>query len=153
MKTNKVTKIVCGFPGIGKSVYHKNNPDTSLDSDSSLFSWINGIRNGTRDPSFPANYIKHIKENIGKYNYILVSSHAKVREALKAECLFYYFVYPSVIKKTEYMKRYVDRANDGAFIQMLDSNWEEWVLACDKDSDGSKLIELLEHDYIEQVLI
>ena len=28
------------FPGVGKTTYHKNNPVTTLDSDSSGFSWV-----------------------------------------------------------------------------------------------------------------
>ena len=34
------TKIISAFPGTGKSYYHKNHPNTTLDSDSSQFSWL-----------------------------------------------------------------------------------------------------------------
>ena len=34
-----------------------------------------------RNPNFPNNYIEHIKENIGKVDYIFVSSHLVVRQA------------------------------------------------------------------------
>ena len=34
------TKIISAFPGTGKSYYHKNHPETTLDSDSSFFSWM-----------------------------------------------------------------------------------------------------------------
>ena len=50
------TKIISAFPGVGKTTYHKNNPDTTLDSDSSGFSWvIDGHGNKKRNPSFPQN--------------------------------------------------------------------------------------------------
>ena len=32
-----------------------------------------------RNPEFPDNYIQPIKENIGKVDYIFVSSHKEVR--------------------------------------------------------------------------
>ena len=34
------TRIISAFPGTGKSFYHSYNKETTLDSDSSLFSWI-----------------------------------------------------------------------------------------------------------------
>ena len=34
------TKIISAFPGTGKSVYHQKHKETTLDSDSSNFSWI-----------------------------------------------------------------------------------------------------------------
>ena len=88
------TKIISAFPGTGKSVYHQKHKETTLDSDSSNFSWIideNG--NKVRNTEFPKNYIEHIKENIGKYEFIFVSSHKDVREALLNECIFFYLVY------------------------------------------------------------
>ena len=48
------TKIISGFPGIGKSYYHKLHPETTLDSDSSEFSWIiNEFGDKIRNPEFP----------------------------------------------------------------------------------------------------
>ena len=71
MKTKTIrTKIISAFPGTGKSYYHNKNKETTLDSDSSNFSWIkdeNGNNTTERNPKFPQNYIYHIKENIGKY--------------------------------------------------------------------------------------
>ena len=84
------TKIISAFPGVGKTTYHKNNPDTTLDSDSSSFSWIvDEHGNKTRNPHFPQNYIDHIKQNIGKYKYIFVSSHKEVRDALLDNCILF----------------------------------------------------------------
>lgn len=34
------TRIISAFPGTGKTYYHKMHPETTLDSDSSLFHWI-----------------------------------------------------------------------------------------------------------------
>jgi len=121
------TRIISAFPGTGKTRYQKEHPETCLDSDSSLFSWIEvgGVK--TRNPDFPNNYIAHIKENIGKYEIILVSSHDVVRDALLDNCLFFYLIYPDSYSKEEYLKRYVDRGNDDAFVKLLTDNWDKWL--------------------------
>ena len=122
------TKIVSAFPGVGKTTYHKNNPDTTLDSDSSNFSWvIDEQGNKTRNLSFPQNYIDHIKQNIGKCKYIFVSSHKEVRDALLDNCIFFYLVYPDDNRKEEFIQRYRDRGNDENFVKLLESKWEEWM--------------------------
>lgn len=124
------TKIISAFPGTGKSVYHKKHPDTTLDSDSSNFSWVkdeNGNNTKTRNPNFPQNYIDHIKSNIGKYEYIFVSSHKQVREALLDNCLFFYLVFPDDRRKDEFIKRFKKRGNDDKFVELLDKNWDDWL--------------------------
>jgi len=119
---------VSAFPGVGKTTYHINNPNTTLDSDSSGFSWIvNEGGEKVRNSEFPQNYINHIKENIGKYKYIFVSSHKEVRDALLDDCIFFYLVYPGSDRKEEFIKRYRDRGNDENFIKLVDSKWNEWM--------------------------
>lgn len=125
------TRIISAFPGCGKSHFHRENKETTLDSDSSLFSWIyheDGTRE--RNPEFPNNYIEHIKENIGKYEFILVSSHEEVRNALLDNCLFFYLVYPDRFcdeSKDMYIQRYIDRGSPESFIALVDENWDAWI--------------------------
>ena len=124
------TKIISAFPGTGKSYYYGKYPNTTLDSDSSNFSWVkdeNGNNTKERNPEFPQNYINHIKENIGKYKYIFVSSHKEVRDALLDNCLFFYLVYPSENRKDEFLERYRSRGNDEKFIKLISDNWGKWV--------------------------
>jgi hypothetical protein len=124
------TKIISAFPGTGKSYYHIKYPSITLDSDSSNFSWFkdeNGNNTKERNPEFPQNYINHIKENIGKYKYIFVSSHKEVRDALLDNCLFFYVVYPNERRKDEFLERYRSRGNDEKFIQLISDNWEKWI--------------------------
>ena len=133
------TRIISAFPGTGKSYYHKKNPDTTLDSDSSKFGWFyydNGekVRNG----NFPQNYIGHIRQNIGKYEFIFVSSHKEVRDALLDNCLFFYLVYPDTVEgtKQKYLKRFKDRGSPESFIKRLDKNWYDWIFECEKVKTG-----------------
>lgn len=141
------TKVVSAFPGTGKSTFHNENKETTLDSDSSNFSWIiDDTGEKVRNPEFPNNYIQHIKDNIGKYEYIFVSSHEDVRNLLLDNCIFFYIVYPSIDRKEEFIERYKNRGNDDKFIKLLDSNWDEWLEqihglgdGCCKYELGSKL--------------
>ena len=140
------TKIISAFPGTGKSYYYGKYPNTTLDSDSSNFSWVkdeNGNNTKERNPEFPQNYINHIKENIGKYKYIFVSSHKEVRDALLDNCLFFYLVYPSENRKDEFLERYRSRGNDEKFIKLISDNWEKWVREIYWINNGCEKIEMV----------
>ena len=139
------TRIISAFPGVGKSYTHKLHPDTTLDSDSTKFSWKTGPQNKVRDPDFPNNYIKHIKENIGKYEFIFVSSHKIVRDALLDNCLFFYLVYPDPCDsnlKDKFIQRYKERGSNDSFIKLVDENWDAWLKECECCFIGCKRIKL-----------
>lgn len=129
--SKKKGKIICGFPGVGKSTYVKNNKDV-LDSDSSKFD----------KSEFPDNYIKHIKENIDDGYTILASSHDVVRDALIKEGFNFTLVYPNIECKDEYLKRYKERGSPESFINLLDKNWDNWINQC--KSLTNKLIKKIE---------
>lgn len=130
------TKIYSVFPACGKTWLCEHQEDYDLkiiDSDSSSFSWIraNGIKE--RNPDFPNNYIKHIKENIGKYDYIFVSSHASVREALDKEGTGFTVVYPEQSCEAEWVGRcYIRDKNgeSGCNPEAMYENWDQWILEC-----------------------
>lgn len=121
------TIIISAFPGTGKTYSHKLRPGISLDSDSSNFSWVYENGEKKRNPNFPANYIQHIKKNIGKYHYIFVSSHDIVRDALIKNKIKYYLLFPEINRKSEFIEKYKTRGNDQQFIQLLDKNWNSWI--------------------------
>lgn len=122
------TRIISAFPGTGKTYYYNKYPEKCLDSDSSLFSWVINEKNEkVRNPEFPNNYIQHIKDNIGKYEFIFVSTHKEVREALLDNCLFFYLVYPDRHRKEEFIQRYKDRGDDKEFVKLLENNYNKWI--------------------------
>jgi hypothetical protein len=119
------TLIVSGFPGVGKSYFTKEkNSNKILDSDSSSFSWKN---TNDRNPDFPNNYIKHIKENIGKVDVIFISTHDILLKELHRQNINYILVYPQLEIKKEYISRYIKRNNDELFIDTLNANYEDWI--------------------------
>lgn len=124
----KRTAVVAGFPGVGKS-YVFNNPEglTVLDSDSSQFSWVEGKQGEERHPDFPANYIAHIKENIGKVDVIFVSTHTVVRKALSDAGIDFQLVYPHADLKSDYMRRYEERGSDAFFLALMDEKFHDFI--------------------------
>lgn len=145
---NRKTKIISGFPAVGKSVLTKSSHLAVLDSDSSLFSWL---KEGERHPDFPHNYIQHIKDNIGKVDYILVSSHNIVRNALRENNIEFSLVYPDINLKNEYLERYKLRGNDEKFISFIDSNWNNFIVDIEKET-FPKLIKLKHGQFLSSIL-
>jgi len=129
----KPTIVVSAFPACGKSYMFNNyndKPFTMLDSDSSQFSWVkyeNGINTKERDSDFPNNYIKHIKDNMGKVDVIFVSSHDIVRKALNENKINFFMVYPDKSMKEEWIKRFRERGNDENFIAFISNNWDNFI--------------------------
>jgi hypothetical protein len=123
----KRTRIISAFPACGKTYLfdHGYEKNIILDSDSSKFSWLDDGK--TRDPDFPKNYIEHIKGNIGKVDYILVSSHVAVRRALDENDLCWCFVVPNKSLMLEWVGRCYIRGNNEGFIKALISNWDDWT--------------------------
>lgn len=134
---SKQTLVISGFPGVGKSYLFNNKSNLQvLDSDSSNFSWI---EKGVRHPDFPNNYIKHIKENIGVVDIILVSSHKVVRDALKENNIKYDIYYPSIESKEIYVERYRNRGNEEGFIKLVNENWDSWIHEIEEETFPTKI--------------
>ena len=158
----KKTKIIAAYPACGKSYFTENIKDyfdedilVVLDSDSSQFSWIyeDGEKTDKRNPDFPQNYIKHIKDNIGKADVIFVSSHEIVRKALGKNNIKFTLVVPKKNCLNEWMIRYINRGNDNEFIDVQINNWDKWLNEIDEEKGTySKLIKLEQHQYIADVI-
>lgn len=154
------TRIYSIFPACGKTWLYEHQEDYDLkilDSDSSQFSWIECRdafgRKATRlrNPDFPANYIKHIKENIGKYDCIFVSSHASVREALDKEGIDFTIVYPMKGCKAEWVGRCFIReknGEDGCGAEAMYNNFDQWHLECFETGLNHKEIVLRPRGYL-----
>lgn len=134
-------KIVSGFPGVGKSYVFNKAKELGLvilDSDSSAFSWTS---EGIRNPSFPSNYIEHIKANLETADLILVSSHAEVRAALKEAKLRYYLCFPDLdtTDKELYMDLLLNRGSSESFVSLVSDNWVSWIAGCETDEYATKI--------------
>lgn len=135
-------KIICGFPGIGKSTLF-NSGLNCTDSDSSKF---------PKD-DFPNNYIQHIKSLIKKdeHEYIFVSSHDSVRSALVEEGIPFTLVYPSIGLKKEYLERYKERGSPPEFITAMDRFWTTFIVGCSEQPHCNRIV-LKDGQYLSDVM-
>ena len=133
---SKDTIIISAFPACGKTWCVNNLKDKfdMSDSDSSNFSWVDNItENGTlvreRNPEFPKNYIDHIKSLIGEKDFIFVSSHDVVRNALKENGLPYFLVYPDNTSdnKCLWTQRMTGRGSPNNMISFVMGNWDNFI--------------------------
>ena len=118
MSNTKNTKIVAGFPGVGKTFFAANSSLDVADSDNSLFS---------KSEDFPENYIEHIKSLMGKKDVIMVSTHKEVRQALVDHGLPFILVYPTRDQKEAYLSRFRERGCSEQFIELLGNNFYRWT--------------------------
>lgn len=146
------TIIVSAFPACGKTYFHRLYPKNTLDSDSSLFSWIiNEFGEKARNPNFPNNYIQRIKENMGKYVFIFVSSHEEVRNMLKENNLDYILVYPEKTLKQEWIERCIKRNNEDTFVTFMKTNYEMFIDNLEKETFPTK-VTLKQNQYLSDIL-
>lgn len=129
------TYLISAFPGCGKTVAFFDLKDTIKVKDSDF---------STFDKSeFPENYIKAIKEDIGNYDMIFVSSHKEVRDALEKEKIPYILFFPSASRRTEFLENYTRRKTNPKLIQKIDEHFEEWINQIEReDSECSTRIKL-----------
>ena len=132
------TKIVLGFPGIGKS-YAKEELSKKgyvvTDLDSSDYSHIYDENNNQiSNPEFPDNYIQRIKElyNDKKTDVIFISTHKQVRDMLNDTNLPFTIIYPSKRLLNEYVGRFYRRGSDKEFIDKIIDNFKSWITEIDK---------------------
>ena len=112
---------VCGFPGVGKSTAFNSEKKYKVsDSDSSLFD----------KSQFPSNYIQHIKQQQEIMDFVMVSTHKVVRDALILEDIPFYLVSPTYSLKDVFIQRYIDRGSPEPFIQLMKDNFERFVDEC-----------------------
>lgn len=133
---DKNTIVISAFPACGKSWCFNNLRDKydMSDSDSSLYSWIrtideNGKEVKVRNPDFPQNYIDHIKSLIGNKDFVFVSSHDVVRNALKNADIPYFLIYPENTSdnKCTWIARMINRNSPISMIEFVQDNWDKFI--------------------------
>jgi hypothetical protein len=144
------SKIVCGFPGVGKSHYALKYG--AVDHDSTPYSWSSP---GVRNTNFPSNYLTEALQIAENGKVVLVSSHKDVRNWLIVNKISFYIVYPRIDLKYEYLYRYAMRGNTPEFINLIKKNWKTWITEIDeistpRDMFCTRLI-LENEEYIENL--
>ena len=143
--------IICGFPGVGKtSAERKSREVIDCESTSFHFTIENGVQK--EEPEWVSKYVDHIESlaSKGNYQYVLVSSHLKVREEMEKRGIPYICVVPKSGLRDEYLARYVKRGDSAHFIQRIYDHWSEWLEEINRH--GAPVIHLAEGQNISDMI-
>ena len=149
----KESIIVFGFPGVGKSYAFDHQEELGLelqDSDSSHFHWLEDDNkkpildeNGKKipHPAWPANYVHYIeltgREQEVNPDFIFVSTHEEVMEAILPLGFNSFCIYPDINMKDKFMEIYKNRGNDKRFLKLMDEKWDEFVKGTESRAMGA----------------
>jgi hypothetical protein len=104
-----------------------------------------------QDGDFPNNYVNDIKSQIGKVDYIFISTNPVSLKRLNEIGIEINLVYPKLYLKNEYLKRYKERGSTEEFINMLDENWHDWISELHEQTYCNQ-IELESGQYLSGIL-
>lgn len=129
------TRIISGFPGVGKTYFAQNSEYRVLDSDSSKWSKKEG---------WATNYVNFIREqqNLGSWDYILVSTHKEVREELVNQGLYFTLIIPLISSRPKYLRLYEERGSSVNFINLMKEQWIPWITDCRLQEGSFKRVHL-----------
>lgn len=140
-----ITKIISGFPGVGKSYLGKrsDNEVKVLDLESSNFKGENRWE----------DYKNEIKNQVGKVDVLFVSSHKETRKILSELGFNFYLVYPDRSLEDEYLRRYTERGSSQEFIDMMDKNFDLFIDSIENEEVRCAKIKLIgEDEYLDSFL-
>ena len=98
-----------------------------------------------------AEYIKEIKNHIGKVNYIFISTEPDGLKLLHKEGFDITLVYPKNELRNEYLDRFIERDSPHDFIGPFMKYWNIWIDEL-KDQKYCKHIVLEKGQYLQNVL-
>jgi hypothetical protein len=136
------TKIIAAFCGTGKTYLCHNSNINCVEFECWKY----------REGDFPNNYIQDIKSQIGKVDYIFISTDPVVLTKLYEYGITVILVYPKISLKKEYLKRYEDRKSAINFIKMLNKNWNKWITELEKQ-DYCEHVVLKKNQYLQNIII
>ena len=80
-----------------------------------------------KDKGLQKKYIKDVKNQIGKVDYILISSDPEGVKLLQRKGFDIILVYPENELRNEYLDRYIDRDSSCDFIGAFMKYWNAWL--------------------------
>lgn len=126
------TRIIAGFPTIGKTSFHKEYPETTVDLDLSMRGHFDISKEKMKN-LFYREYIEELKGYIGSKTFIFVPAYPTVLNLMDKHCLHYTLLFPtSPSNKTKniYLERMINRDNCQVFQEFFISVWEDWYNFC-----------------------
>lgn len=167
----KKTLVVSAFPGCGKTFLYENQDKaifnicgkavklSFLDSDSSKFN---------KEDNWEKKYAQHIKDNIGKYDFIFISMHPGVFRELQNLGIKYVTIYPNntdnisknerMLIKQQWFGRFILRDNKhitdfNKWLNTIKNLYDDWTSINSILGTGSLAYYLLnQNQYISDIL-
>lgn len=154
--------VISGFGGVGKTELSKKYSNV-IDLESIFWKWyynedinknvehFKSYKNRTQNPNFPQNYIEAIKENLNKYDIVLIAYSDIICNSLKKNKIDFFLCYPDKKAKDIYIERFRKRGNNKNFIN---KNIELFEIAVEKAEkmEGQKIV-LYGNETLENYLI
>lgn len=129
MRSRIVDTVLCAaFCGTGKSFICKNSEINAIEIEYWKY----------KDNGLQHEYVRTIRENIGKYDFIFISTDPDGLKLLNDEGFDITLVYPKNELRNEYLDRYIDRDSPYEFIGTFMKHWNMWI-------DELKKLEFCKH--------
>lgn len=129
---NDETLLIASFACMGKTTYAKNYPSIALDIESIHYARQYSNKhpndevaksddNWTSNPNYPANYVREVSDNIGKYKVIFLTGGKDILSGLDELNIKYSILYPGPNRKSQVLIDAKNRGNDENFVELLDN--------------------------------
>ena len=148
--------FIYAFTATGKTELNKKYKNV-IDMESTKYKYIGKVDETSKstpreiNKEWPNNYFKALDEVKNKYDYILISDII-CNDYLHKNNYEYWWIYPNIDLKEEYLKRCRDRGNNKDFIDWYSKLWDKWIKECINDKNATRHIELKSGQYLEDVL-
>lgn len=99
---------------------------------------------------FPSNYLRDIKEYIGKTELLLVGCQPQVLARLHEMKISFVLIYPERGLKAQYVQRFQQRDSGQSFIDLLAREWDSFLDFLESQ-EGCRKIVLGDGQYLSDV--
>lgn len=117
--------VISAFPASGKTECARHYPNV-IDHDTSSYHYD---ENRNVNPDWIEWYITDLKHLIesGTYDYIFVSTHSEIREAMHKAGITFNVCMPTNDQKAEWIGRMFLRGSTPEFCRKIADNWSDWL--------------------------
>lgn len=156
--------IISAFAGSGKS-YATKQLENAIDLESSDYQWIyeddvtddvearKGIDNRKKNPDFIKDYVDAIEKAKDEYDQVFIAAQPAVLEELVNRNIPFAVAYPTKDSKDTYIQRYIDRGNNEQFVNLMDTNFYNFVDDMMTNKAASKHIVIEQNKHLLDYLV
>lgn len=159
--------IIAGFAGAGKTYFCKNNRN-AIDFIVMPFKYSNFYevsKNLLEEEDIKAHedlefvigwdeyYYFALRDTMQRFSdeTIVIPTVASILERLRKDEIPVTVIYPNIEDKKEYEKRYRNRGNSDAFMEIFLERWKKWISAIQK-MEPEQAIQLSTDEYLSDVI-